>query len=182
MDGTQPGTKDKPNTYGWIVPGKYGNEVHPEMMPVMPGFWNGLTLNKREGGEQYRTQWLKVLENDPASVWVNSFNETWEHTSVEPSRLMADQFLAHPGIGGPWTDHYGNRYDRFYWDMTVQYNRLYMDNILFDGSYLQEKDNEQIYKVTQDGFIKQNAYPVMAPVLLVPKGFISTFDGKIQDI
>jgi len=179
MGGTQPGTLGKPNTYGWIVPGVYGNEVHPEMMPVMPGFWNGLTLHERKNGEQYRTQWLKVLEHDPASVWVNSFNETWEHTSVEPSRLMVDQFSAHPAINQVWQDHYGNRYDHYYWDMTIQYTRLFMDNVLIAGTYVQEKSSPVIYKVTEEGFVKQAAHPVMAPVLLVPEGFTGSFTGKL---
>lgn len=181
MDGTQPGTVDKPNTYGWIVPGEYGNEVHSEMMPVMPGFWNGITFWPRNEGMQYKTQWLKVLEHQPKSVWINSFNETWEHTSIEPSHFNSNQFSAHIDLK-PWVDYYGNRYDHYYWDMTVQYNQLYMNNKIYVGTYLQEKGNDQLYKVVKDGFVPQEHYPVMAPVLLVPQNFRKIFNGEILEI
>lgn len=178
MDGTQQGTKGKPNTYGWLIPGEYGNEVDKEMMPVMPGFLNKYTYWPRNNGEQYRTQWLKVLENMPESVWLNSFNETWEHTSVEPSHFINDSFSAHIDLK-PWKDYYGNKYDAFYWDMTLQYNQLFMNNVLYMDSYIQEKGSDVIYKVDKKGFIKQNAMPVMKPVLLVPVDFCKNFNGKI---
>ncbi len=178
MDGIQTGAdKDKPNTYGWIVPGI--NTFDKEMMPLMPGFWNGLTWYDRNEGEMYRNQWLRVFQYQPASVWVNSFNETWEHTSVEPSYHAIDQFVANPLFTKPWTDYYGNRMDDFYWIMTIQYNRLFMDNMLFKGSYIQEYGDDTIWKVTADGFKFQSALPVMAPVLLLPKGFRKKFHGEI---
>lgn len=178
MDGTQSGTKGRPNAYGWIVPGNDGNEYHHEMMPVMPGFWNGITFWSRNEGMQYKLQWLRVLKYKPSSVWVNSFNETWEHTSVEPSRIISRNATAHIGLK-PWTDHYGNLYDNYYWDMTIQYNQLYMNNVLFEGSYFQEEGSDIIYKVTKKGFIPQTGNPVMKPVLLFLKGFREDFDGQI---
>ncbi|HEX5554750.1 MAG TPA: FG-GAP-like repeat-containing protein [Chitinophagaceae bacterium] len=178
MDGTQGGAdKDKPNTYGWIVPGI--NTVDKEMMPVMPGFWNGITGYGRDGGALYRQQWMRIIKYSPESVWVNSFNETWEHTSVEPSYHMIDQFVANPLFTKPWTDYYGDRMDDFYWIMTKQYNQLFMNDILYVGSYFQEYGDSTVYKVKTKGIIKQSALPVMAPVLLLPAGFRKHFKGNI---
>jgi hypothetical protein len=178
MDGTQGGAdENKPDTYGWIVPGV--NTLDKEMMPVMPGFWNGITFYDRDNGELYRSQWMRVIQYNPESVWVNSFNETWEHTSVEPSYHKIDQFTANPLFTKPWTDYYGNRMDNFYWIMTRQYNQLFMNNILYEGSYFQENGDSCIYKVADDGFIRQSAWPVMKPVLLLPEGFRKHFTGKI---
>lgn len=178
MDGTQGGTKGKPNSYGWIVPGNDGNEYHREMMPVMPGFWNGITFWGRNDGMQYKNQWLRVIKHCPESVWVNSFNETWEHTSVEPSRMILGNSVAHIGLKS-WTDAYGNLYDNYYWDLTVQYNRLYMDNVLFEGTYFQEEGSDIIYRVVTGGFISCFGSPVMKPVLLLPDGFRKKFNGEI---
>lgn len=178
MDGTQGGTKGKPNSYGWIVPGNDGNEYHNEMMPVMPGFWNGITFWGRNDGIQYKNQWLRVLKHGPESVWVNSFNETWEHTSVEPARLVFGNSSAHIGLR-PWTDAYGNLYDNYYWDLTILYNRLYMDNVLFEGTYFQEEGSDVIYRVVSGGFKSCEGFPVMKPILLLPNGFREKFDGII---
>lgn len=178
MDGTQEGAdENKPNTYGWIVPGI--NTYDKEMMPIMPGFWNGITWYDRNEGETYRKQWLRVLEFQPTSVWVNSYNETWEHTSVEPAYHIIDQFVANPLFTTPWADYYGNRMDDFYWIMTLQYNRLFMDNVLFEGSFIQEDSEDAIWKVTKSGFELQKALPVMSPVLLLPKGFKENFHGEV---
>ncbi len=180
MDGTQGGAdENKPNTYGWIVPGI--NTYHKEMMPVMPGFWNGITWYDRNEGEAYRKQWLRIFKYQPSSVWVNSFNETWEHTSVEPSYHVIDQFVSNPLFTKPWTDYYGNRMDNFYWMLTFQYNKLFMDNILLEGSFIQEEGESTIWKITQRGFELQEALPVMAPVLLLPKGFKDNFKGEIAN-
>jgi hypothetical protein len=110
---------------------------------------------------------------------VNSFNETWEHTSVEPSYHMIDQFVANRLFTKPWTDYYGDRMDDFYWIMTKQYNQLFMNDILYVGSYFQEYGDSTVYKVTTKGIIKQSALPVMAPVLLLPAGFRKHFKGNI---
>ncbi|WP_344980098.1 FG-GAP-like repeat-containing protein [Compostibacter hankyongensis] len=182
MDGTQSGASgEKSNCYGWVIPEKYGNVADPEMMPVMPGFWNGLTFVGREDGDFYRSQWMRVIQYAPRSVWVNSFNETWEHTAVEPSHHVIDRFVANPLFTKPWSDHYGNRMDDFYWIMTRQYNRLFMDNVLLQGTYFQEYGDSTIFRATATGFIKQTAWPVKAPVLLLPEGFRKTFKGKIVD-
>ena len=47
------------------------------------------------------------------------------------------------------------------------------------GTYVQEKSSPVIYKVTEEGFVKQAAYPVMAPVLLVPEVFTGILTGKL---
>jgi hypothetical protein len=168
------------NAYGWPIPEKFGNPEGKKVMAVMPGFYNGgMSPTPRENGDFYRSQWMRVIQFQPKSVWVNSFNETWEHTSVEPAFQKIDQFVAHPSFTQPWTDYYGNRMDDFYWIMTLQYNKLFMDNILLEGAYLKEFGNDSIWKVTDKSFAPQTALPVMAPVLLMPKGFRSDFKGKI---
>lgn len=178
MDGNQTGAdKNKPNTYGWIVPGE--NTVDREMMPLMPGFWNGITWYDRNNGEMYKRQWLRIFQYNPASIWLNSFNETWEHTSVEPSFHIIDQFVSNPLFTNIWVDNYGNRYDSYYWDITFQYNKLFMENVLIEGNYIEEDSTGNIYKITKDGFVSQKQLPVMAPVLLLPVDFIKNFNGRI---
>jgi hypothetical protein len=173
-------TSERANFYGWDVREKFGNPIHPEMMPVMPGFWNGGNFVHRENGEFYRSQWMRVIKHLPESVWVNSLNETWEHTSVEPA-YMFNPREPHKGIT-LWTDLHGDRMDDFYWVMTRQYMKLYMDNTLHEGTYFQEHSDggpRPIYKVTADGFVVQQAPPHKAPVLLLPEGFRESFSGKI---
>ncbi len=184
MSGDQPGAHaGRPNTYGWIVPGMYGNAVDREMMPVMPGFWNGISYFDREHGDLYRSQWLRVIENRPDSVWVNSMNETWEHTSIEPS-FMFNAREPHEGIT-MWTDLHGERMDDFYWVMTRQYMKLYMENRLYEGTCLQEYITEHrfspIHKATQEGFEELDEAPRQTPVLLMPNGFLKRFDGEIVE-
>ncbi len=174
-------TRHRANFYGWDVRHKFGNPVHPEMMPVMPGFWNGGNYVDREQGDFYRSQWMRVIQHQPDSVWVNSLNETWEHTSVEPA-YMSNPRQPHEGIT-MWTDAYGDRMDDFYWIMTRQYMKLYMENAIYEDTYFQEHSSDRgpgpIYRATGAGFIVQSAAPRMAPVLLLPEGFRRDFDGKI---
>src|SRR5690606_16470986 len=95
------------NTYGWPLLHKGANPAGNEVMAVSPGIWNGvgnLTDVHRQQCEFYRSIWLRVLQYDPASVWVNSFNESWEHTSVEPARMDAAAAAEHPNILEVWTD------------------------------------------------------------------------------
>jgi hypothetical protein len=173
--------KDQPkyaNAYGWPILEKTGNPAGKEVMDVSPGFWNGLVGTSREQGEVYRNQWLRVLQHKPQSIWLNSFNETWEHTSVEPSHIEpapnTSNFIS------TWTDYYGNRMDDFYWIMTRQYNRLFMYGELFQHTYLQEQGSNDIYIVNERTIDKYGTNrPHMAPVLLVPKGFINSFKGKV---
>lgn len=168
------------NAYGWPIPEKYGNPEGRKVMAVMPGFYNGgMNPIARENGDFYRSQWMRVIQFQPKSVWVNSFNETWEHTSVEPAFQKIDQFVAHPSFSQPWTDYYGNRMDDFYWIMTYQYNKLFMDNVLLEGIYFQEYGNSQIWKVSNRSFIKERVFPVMTPVLLLPQRFRENFNGII---
>lgn len=175
--------KDEPqyaNTYGWPLLTKDATPAGAEVMCVSPGFWNGGFGVGREQGELYRNQWARALEINPASIWLNSFNESWEHTSVEPAQMDATAAAAKPDLLTVWTDYYGDRMDDFYWVMTKQYNRLFMRNELFKGSYLQERQNSEIYVVKDGSFEKFGvAKPRMAPVLLVPKGFISRFNGNV---
>jgi len=174
-------TEQRANFFGWDVRDKFGNPYHPEMMPVMPGFWNGGNFVHREGGDFYRSQWMRVLKHQPKSVWVNSLNETWEHTSVEPAYMFNDR-EPHDGIT-LWTDAYGQRMDDFYWVMTRQYMKLFMENALYEGTYFQEyiRDGHygHIYKAMPQGFIRQDAVPRQAPVLLLPPNFKKDFAGKI---
>ena len=55
-----------------------------------------------------------------------------------------------------------------------------MNHVIFENTYFIEKNNGQIYKVTKDGFVEQEAHPVMAPVLLLPEGFVEKFAGEIR--
>lgn len=177
--------KDEPeyqNTYGWPLLTKDATPTGKEVMCVSPGFWNGGFGVGREQGELYRSQWARALELNPASIWLNSFNESWEHTSVEPAHMDPAAAAAKPDLLTVWTDYYGDRMDDFYWVMTKQYNRLFMNNELFRGCYLQEKQSSEIY-VVKAGVIEKYgvAKPRMAPVLLVPKGFIARFSGNVID-
>jgi gliding motility-associated-like protein len=170
------------NAYGWPVLNKSGNPVGDEVMDVMPGFWNGSTAVSRDQGELYRSLWLRVLQNKPKSIWLNSYNETWEHTSVEPSYMYPSAAAANPSVLRSWTDYYGKRMDDFYWVMTKQYNRLFMYKELFKDSYLQEDQSSAIYVVKENSIDAYGtAKPSMAPVLLVPKGFVAAFTGKVID-
>jgi len=173
--------KDRPenvNAYGWPILEKNGNPAGNEVMNVSPGFWNGLVGASREQGELYRHQWLRVLQHKPQSIWLNSFNETWEHTSVEPSHIVPAPNTTN--FVSTWTDYYGHRMDDFYWIMTKQYNRLYMYGELFKGCYLQEDGSNDIYVVNNQSLDKYGSNkPHMAPVLLVPKGFVNSFKGKV---
>lgn len=85
-----------------------------------------------------------------------------------------------PDIQTPWNDYYGQRMDDFYWVMTRQYSRLYMYGELFENSYLQSYQNDSIY-IVKDSSIDYygTAKPHMAPVLLVPQGFMRNFTGKV---
>lgn len=178
--------KDQPeyrNTYGWPLVYKGANPVGDEVMAVSPGFWNGvgnLPDIAREQGDFYRSLWVRVLQYNPQSVWVNSFNESWEHTAVEPARLDAEIAAAHPDILQVWSDYYGEPMDDFYWVMTKQYNRLFMYGQLFEGAYLQENGSEELFVVQRDSVVSYgHQRPRMAPVLLVPKGFLSRFKGNV---
>lgn len=174
-------TSQRANFYGWEVREKFGNPHHPEMMPAMPGFWNGGSYVDREGGDFYRSHWMRVIQHQPESVWVNSFNETWEHTSIEPA-FMFNTRRPHAGIT-MWTDYYGNRMDDFYWVMTCQYMKLYMDNALYEGTCFQEFISDgsygPVYRVTAGGFTELSQKPQKAPVLLLPRGFRENFQGKV---
>lgn len=167
------------NAYGWPIYNKYGNPPGTEVMDVMPGFWNGSSGSVRDQGDLYRSQWMRVLQYNPASVWLNSFNESWEHTAVEPSYIAATNTMDNPSMDSTWTDYYGDRMDDFYWVMTKQYNRLFMYNELFLNSYIQEYGDANVYKVTACSFTYQGSMPHMAPILLVPAGFRSSFNGNI---
>lgn len=177
--------KDEPvyaNAYGWPILQGNGNPAGEEVMNVSPGFWNGHVSAARNKGELYRNHWLRVLQHNPNSIWLNSFNESWEHTHVEPAYLNPGIAAAKPDILSVWTDYHGERMDDFYWVMTKQYNRLYMHNELFRGSYLQEAQKKDIYQVKNNAFEKVGtAKPRMAPILLVPQHFIKNFKGSVID-
>ena len=181
MSGEQAGaTSSLPNFYGWIIPDKDGNPFHQEMMPIMPGFFNDITYVDREDGAFYKGHWLRVLENNPNSVWLNSFNESWEHTNVEPAYLHRTTTKDHDSIK-VWADEVGQRMDDYYWVLTKQYNRLYMNNELYEDSFIKEKSDNNVYKVELSGFTYQGTLPSQAPIVIVPDGFITSFDGTIID-
>ena len=83
-----------------------------------------------------------------------------------------------------WTDAYGDRMDDFYWVMTKQYMKMYMDGALYENTYLQEYITEgkygPIYKATKNGFVPQGNKPHQAPILLMPADFIKSFKGQIE--
>ena len=168
------------NSYGWIVP--KDNPHHPEMMAAMPGFYNGGTFIDRQDGDYYRNHWRRIIQYQPDSVFVESLNESWEHNSVEPA-YMFNTREPHKGIK-MWTDAYGDRMDDFYWVMTKQYMKLYMDGALYENTYLQEYTSEgkygPIYKATKNGFVPQGNKPHQAPILLMPADFIKSFKGQIE--
>ena len=85
-----------------------------------------------------------------------------------------------PNILVPWNDYYGQRMNDFNWVMTQQYSRLFMYKELFKNSYLQEYKSDSIY-VVKDSSIDYSgtAMPHMAPVLVVPRKFISNFKGTV---
>jgi len=173
---------DKPkyaNAYGWPIMNKSGNPIGDEVMDVSPGFWNGAVGAGRDGGELYRSHWLRVIKYQPQSVWVNSFNETWEHTSIEPSYIPPSSTIDNPSLISTWTDLNGERADDFYWNMTKQYNRLFMYNELTEGAYIQEEGDNHIYKITPKKFELQTRRIYKAPVLLLYSGFMKQFKGKI---
>ena len=181
MSGIQEGAcEGRANYYGWIVPGE--NQIHKEMMPLMPGFKNTQTFYPRENGELYRKHWMRVIKYQPNSIWLNSFNDV-EYTGIEPSYHVIDQFVAHPEFV-VWTDYFGNRMDDFYWVMTKQYLKLYMENSFCQGTFFEiENDPKKtIYKVNINGFSEYNNLPEMAPVLLLPEDFIKNFKGSITPL
>ncbi|HVU53882.1 MAG TPA: FG-GAP-like repeat-containing protein [Puia sp.] len=169
------------NAYGWPIYNMFGNPAGTEVMDVNPGFWNGGTGSPRNQGFLYRSQWERVLQYNPPSVWLNSFNESWEHTAVEPSYIPRTNTMDNASMDSMWTDYYNDRMDDFYWVMTRQYLRLYMYNQLYLNSYVQENGSADVYKVTACSFVYQGSMPHMAPVLLVPSGFKSSFNGTVID-
>ena len=143
----------------------------------MPGFWNGGVFTSREDGAFYASQWARVVQYQPDSVWVNSLNETWEHTSVEPAWLHG-RWVANAGISR-WNDAYGDRMDDFYWQMTRQYNQIFRNNALFDGVCFQENGSTNIFRASGGNFVPQSALPHQAPVLTLPSGFRTSFSGTV---
>lgn len=179
MSGDQQGARvGRENYYGWIITGE--NQYHQEMMPLMPMFKNLMTFYPSEDGELYRRLWMRVLKYQPESVWLNSWNDV-EYTGIEPAHIVMNQFSSHPNMTD-WTDLYGNRMDDFLYVTTCQYMKLYMDGDLYEGTYLEEENdpNTAIFKATKNGFQRLSSNPVMAPVLLVPEGFITSFKGEIK--
>jgi autotransporter-associated beta strand protein len=165
------------NAYGWQVAAKGGNPVGTEVMDVMPGFWNGGAFTSREDGDFYASQWQRVIQYKPSSVWVNSLNETWEHTSVEPAWLHG-RWVANSGITR-WNDYYGDRMDDFYWQMTRRYNQLFRNNVLVDGSYIRESGSTDVYRITGTNYVAELSLPHQAPVMLLPTGFRASFTGSV---
>jgi len=161
------------NSYGWAFYQEDGNPTGTEVMGVMPGWDNHANTSvTRNVGEYYRGQWYRVLDYGPNSVVVNSFNDFWERTATE---------AAYSATTEKWVDYNNNRDDDFYWVMTEEYNQLYMNNVIYIGSYIQENGSDNYYVITTTSFTLAGTMtaspPSYAPVLLVGSNFRSTFDG-----
>jgi len=163
--------------YGWKIPSI--NPYHKEMMPLMPMFKNLSFFVPSLGGDMYRKHWMRVLKYQPESIWLNSWNDV-EYSGIEPSQIILDQFVSHPKMEA-WTDLHGNRMDDFLYIMTCQYMKIYREGNIYENTYLEEDNaaEKKVLKATKKGFIEVDGYPKMAPVLLVPKGFVKQFKGKV---
>jgi len=65
---------------------------------VQPGYDDHLQgkptpILDREGGALYRSTFEAALGSSPDWIFVTTWNEWWEHTYVEPSRLYGNQYL-----------------------------------------------------------------------------------------
>jgi hypothetical protein len=53
----------------------------------------GIVFDRRDGNHYIETVTM-ALENKPHMVMINSWNEWWEHTAIEPSQKYADKYIA----------------------------------------------------------------------------------------
>ena len=66
---------------------------------VQPGFDDRLipgrdgTLQERENGLTYSRNFDIVLAHDPDWIFINSWNEWWENSQIEPGELYGNQYL-----------------------------------------------------------------------------------------
>jgi hypothetical protein len=57
-------------------------------IPGRPGRVQG-----RQGGDFYRRTWEAALASDPDWIFITTWNEWWEHTHIEPSQALGEQYL-----------------------------------------------------------------------------------------
>jgi hypothetical protein len=66
---------------------------------VQPGFDDTLLPGRqtpvlpRDGGALYQATWQAALASRPDWIFITTWNEWWENTHIEPSRLYGDQYL-----------------------------------------------------------------------------------------
>ena len=171
--------------YGWIV--EDSTPTHdPNLMTIQPGFGNLGTFYSHDDGNRYKGHWLQVLENDPDSVFVVSWNEGWENNAIEPARMFRNETEAYwrggkgypPSGGEPgleaYTDELGAQMDDYYFVMTRQYLKLFLDGTMEEGTYFKEESQPAVYQVTDYGFVNQTSIPPQAPILWLPDGYLAS--------
>jgi len=176
--------------YGWVI--EDSTPTHdPNLMTVQPGFANGVTFYAHDNGNRYKGHWLQVLENDPDSVFVVSWNERWESCAIEPALMFRNETEAYwmggkgypPSGGEPGleadTDELGAQMDDYYFVMTRQYLRLFLEGAFEEGTYFKEVSRPAVYQATAHGFVHESAMPSQAPVLWLPDGFLASNAGYI---
>jgi hypothetical protein len=57
-------------------------------IPKRPGFFK-----ERKSGNYYEQTWKAAISSNPDLILITSFNEWWEHTHIEPSKLYKDFYL-----------------------------------------------------------------------------------------
>lgn len=168
--------------YGWVIPDDT-TDHDPNLMTVQPGFANGSTHYSHANGDRFKNHWLRVLKADPESVFVVSWNEDWEQNAIQPAHMNRSTLEAewtggkgYPGLVA-YTDELGNRMDDYYFVMTKQYLKIYLDGDIYQGTHIKEESSSDIYRADADSFSLVEATPALTPVLVVPDGFRNDFTG-----
>jgi hypothetical protein len=173
--------------YGWVVlPATPSQD--PDLMTVQPGFGNGATYYPHNNGDRFKSHWNQVLQADPQSVFVVSWNEDWENNSIEPTYMNRTPAEAawmggeahgkgYPGLTY-WTDELGARMDDCYYEMTRLYLKIFLTGNIYQNTYLKEASSPDVYRAGTSGFIYQPLMPSQTPVLTVPDGFRTSFSGQ----
>lgn len=176
--------------YGWVIEDQ--TPTHdPNLMTIQPGFGNGSIVYSHDNGNRYKGHWLDVLKNDPDSVFVVSWNEWWENNAIEPARMFRNDTEAYwmggkgyPPIGNEpgleaYTDERGAPMDDYYFVMTRQYLRLFLNGSFEAGTYFKEETHPAVYRATSHGFVHETALPSQAPVLWLPDGYLASNAGYL---
>jgi len=176
--------------YGWVI--EDSTPTHDSnLMTIQPGFGNGGTVYSHDDGNRYKGHWLQVLETDPDSVFVVSWNEWWENNAIEPAWMFRNETEAYwmggkgypPSGGEPgleaYTDEIGGQMDDYYYVMTRQYLRLFLDGTMEEGTYFKEESQSAVYQITDYGFVNQTSIPPQAPILWLPDGYLASNAGYL---